>query len=93
MFSTALARMPGAAGIERSCLRAAHDHLVEDAVVRAGEDRDRVAAGDGAGDAHRAHHRLGAGVAEGRAIEAGELADQLRHLGGQRVLRADLVAG
>ncbi len=67
-------------------------HLVEDAVVRAGEDHDRAAAGDGARDAHRAHHRLGAGVAETRAIEAGELADELGDLAGERMLRADLVA-
>ncbi len=68
--------MPGAAGMLLQLARAADDHLVEDAVVGAGEDRDEAPAGDGAGDAHRAHHRLRAGVAERRAVGAGDLAEQ-----------------
>ena len=74
-------------------LGAAHDHLVEDAVVRVGENRDRLAAGHCAGDAHGAHHGFGAGVAEGHALHAGEFGDQLRDLGRERVLRADFDAG
>ena len=73
-------------------LGAAHDHFVEDAVVRVGEDRDRLAAGGRAGNAHRAHHRFGAGVAESHALHAGELGDQPGHLGRQRVLRAHFEA-
>ncbi len=72
--------------------RTADDDLVEDAVVGAGEHRDGAAAGDGARDAHRAHHRLGAGVAERGAVGAGDLAEQLGGLAGEHVLRPDLVA-
>jgi hypothetical protein len=57
----------------RTRLGGADDHLVEDAVVAAGEERDLAAAGMGAGDAHAAHHRLRAGVAEGDALLAGHL--------------------
>ena len=90
--ATADGMMPGAAGMLLQLARAADDDLVEDAVVGAGEDRDRAAPGDGARDAHRAHHRLGAGVAERGAVGAGELAEQLGDLARQHVLRADLVA-
>ena len=84
--------MPGAAGMLLQLARAAHDHFVEDAVVGAGEDGDGVAAGHRARDAHRAHHRLGAGVAERHALGVGEFGEQLGGLAGQDVLRADFVA-
>ena len=71
---------------------AADDDLVEDAVIGAGEHDDEAAPGHRAGDAHAAHHRLGAGVAEAGAVGAGEIAEQLGALAGQHVLRADLVA-
>ena len=68
------------------------DHLIEDAVVSPREDRDGGAAGHGACDAHGAHHRLRAGVAKADSIHAGQLADLLRHLTRQRMLRTELVA-
>jgi len=72
-------------------LGAAHDHLVDDAVVGAIEQHHRFAAGDGARDAQRAEHRLRAGIAQRRAIVAGDLAYTPRYLARQRMLRADLV--
>ena len=68
-----------------------HENLVEGAVVRAGEQNDGVATGDRAGDTHGRHHRLGAGVAQADAVEAGQFADQLRDFAGECMLRADLV--
>src|SRR3982750_662053 len=44
-------------------------------------------------EAARRHDRLGAGVAESGAIEAGQRADEVGDLAGQRMLRPDLVAG
>ena len=61
--------MPGAIGSARSspptCVPTDED-LVEDAVVRAREERDPVAAGDGAREANRRHDGLRARVAERR---------------------------
>ena len=71
--------------------RAAHDDFIEDAVIRAGEQRDLAAAGHGARDAQATHDGFRAGVAQAGAIEAGEFADQLGHFARERVLRADLV--
>ena len=51
------------------------------------------AAGDGARDTQCAHHRFRAGVAQTRAVEAGHVADLLRDVAGERVLRADFIAG
>ena len=82
----------GCGGHAAQRTRAADDHLVENAVVCACEHRDCAAAGHGPGDAHRAHHRFGAGVAERRALGAGDLAEQARGFAREHVLRADLVA-
>ncbi len=73
-------------------LGAAHDDLVEDAVVAVVEDGDLLAARHSARDAHGAHHGFRAGVAESHALHASELGDQLRDIRCQRVLRADLDA-
>ena len=69
--------------------RAFHQHLIELAMIAAAEHHDFFPPGDGAGDAHRRHHRLGPGVAEGGALIAGQLANHLGDFAGQRRLRAD----
>ena len=66
-----------------------HQHLVELAMIVVGEHHDALASRNGARHAHRGHHRLGAGVAEGDALVAGHLGNQCRDLAGQRALRAD----
>ena len=67
-----------------------HQDLVEDAVVGALEHRDLVATGHGAGHAEGGGDGLRAGVTEGRPFHARELADERRHLAGERRLRPDL---
>ena len=92
MFSTVGLRNAGAIGASaarRPADARLHQHLVELAVIGAGEHHDLVAAGDGARDAHRGHHRLGAGVAEGHPLVAGHLAEQRGDFAGQLRLRAD----
>ena len=51
--------------------RRSQQNLVEGAVVVASEVDNLVACGDSAGNAHRRHHRLRAGVAESGALHAG----------------------
>ena len=69
----------------------ADQYLVEDAVVGAGEHRDLVAAGDGARDAHRAHHGLRARIAEAARSIPVISQKSCGDLAGERGLRADLV--
>ena len=69
-----------------------HEHLVEDAVIRTGEDRDLVAPRDRARHADRRHHRLGTRVAEGRAVHAGQLAHERGDFTRERRGGADLDA-
>ena len=66
------------------------EDLVEDAVVGAGEHRDRVAAGHGAGDADRGGDGLGARVAERHALHPDHGRDAAGDLARERRLRADL---
>ena len=47
-------------------------------VVRAGEHRDLRPRGHRARQPHRRHHRFGAGVEEGHALDAGQLVDPAR---------------
>ena len=84
MFATASSGMPSATGSERcDAARALDEHFVELAVIRAVEHDDAIAAGHGARDAHRRHHRFRAGVAERHALVAGQLAEQLGDLAGE----------
>ena len=68
MFATLCLRNAGRDrhGVRRASpvLDALDQHLVEHAVIVAGEHHDLVAPGHGARDAHRGHHRFRAGVAE-----------------------------
>ena len=79
------ARCDGRAAVRRP----AQQHLIEGAVIVAGKIDDPVASGHGARHAHRGHHGFRARVAERHALIAGELAEQRRHLAGQRRLRPD----
>ncbi|NKA55413.1 hypothetical protein GO279_04174 [Ralstonia solanacearum] len=70
-----------------------HQRVVAPAVIRAGEHNDLVAPGHRPGQAQGQHDRLGAGVAERHALQAGQPGDQLRHLAGQAGLGPQLQAG
>jgi hypothetical protein len=69
--------------------RAAHLHLVEDAVVVAVELGDLGLAGDGARHADGGEHGFRPGVAEGHALHPRELAHELGHFAREDGLRAD----
>ena len=69
---------------------AAHQNLVEIAVVIAGEKDDLVAPGDRAGQTHGGIDGFGPGADKAGAVIAGDLAEQVRRLHRQQVLRADL---
>ena len=71
----------------------AYQHLVEDAVIGAGEHDDLVAAGHRARGADRGRDRLRSRIAERCALHADGVAHELRDLAGDRRLRADLDAG
>lgn len=68
----------------------AGEHAVEGAVIRAGEKRDPGAPRRRPRQAHGGHHGLGAGVAEGDPLEAGELGDSGGDLPRQLGLRSQL---
>jgi len=58
-------------------------------VIITGEKNNKVPTSDGARQAHGAHHRFRAGVAEGDALHAGKFTDQLRALANNLSLRTD----
>src|SRR3546814_17000332 len=68
-------------------LRAAHDHLVDDAVIGTGKQNHRLAPGHRTCDAQCTEHRLGTGVAQLRAVVPGHDAYQPGHVPFQRILR------
>ena len=70
----------------------ADEHLVERSMVRAREESDLLPARHGPRETHGRHHRLGARVAERRALHPRERADELSGASGVRRLRPDLHA-
>ena len=74
-------------------LGAAEENFVEVAVVVLGEDRDFVATGGGAGEAHGGLHGFGTGADEGATLVAGHLAEHLRGFASEWGLGADFEAG
>ncbi len=90
--ATTRAVIPGAAGMVLQLARAAHDHFIEDAVIRASEDCDRAAPGD------RSAMRIAPITASEPVLQnaarsrARHFAEESRSLACQHVLRADLVA-